>query len=1447
MRVPTFDGNPKNWNQFNYAFLSTMICKPGLGDGMVNFDLSAADEQELQLTSDYVRRNRLLFGFLVSSIDQEATVAHLVCRTHFATGDGRAAWKDLVCKYAGTTSARMMEMLKEFRTMRMSEGEDPDTHILRLTHLRAALEAIGEPITDGNMLTTVLQGLPPSYEAAVELIEFNGTMTLPQVQAALKRKYDKRQRQLLDSAPASFLSQAAPAAAPVSAPASAKFRGLCNKCGKPGHRAADCYSKKPKQKQQQQQQRKAAGGGTGDKFCEFHNSRSHNTADCKALQGGSGPSANLAVVAAAAAGPLEPPKGKEGTPGIAGGVHKSYFSSIGDKAGFTGDCLELLTTGDCGSNRHVFDPNTVSWDMKAILVNMRPCTAVHITGVGGICDATHVADVRAYAADDKGKGALVYLSDVLIAPGAGANLICVSLLESAGGGITIFGGKRLLHLNGINLPLVRYNGLYRLLLRGSSRSSSQRFSDDRQLAGMGPKSNGSTGQLAGLEPKSIGSGNSENLALLAVSPMVLHRRLGHLNWRDTMALANGVGTGITCDLRKASELPCETCQLAKSRHQAPMFNARQPPGTTVKGSFMHSDIAGPVAVRSLQGNTWMHGFTCDNTAFSFVFFCGNKSDALDNLQQLVLQLAKAAVQILVVYWDNAKEFWSQPLQEYCDNAGIKLQGSAPYMAQENGFAERRWQVWCAAARCLLHEASLPPSLWQEAMACAVYIRNRTPTKALGGKTPYQAWHGERPDLAHLRVFGARAYVHLERSAREGSKFGLRAWVGRFVGYSEHNNCYRIYNESTRRIIDSRHVTFIEMPGDVPVLPAGATLEGSYIRLPPGAEEAPPVPQLTPHSQEPAQQQQQQPAQQQQQQPTAQQQQPAAQQQQQLGCLTRTEHQAHLRAAREAARDRLRANLAMLKFDSTTVDNLVTLAVIAGGTRVPNTYKQAMASPERNMWEAATIKEFDALVANGTWSLVPREHGMNVVGARWVFNVKSNAEGKIVIYKARFVAKGFSQQPGIDYDSTFAPVVELVSVRAVVAMACHNNWHMRQADVENAFVQSNDLQELVYVEQPEGFTASPDGRAYVLRLNKPLYGLKQSPREWHKTVSSYLVEVCGYTACAADQCVLLDPTTGVIIVLYVDDLLLTGTTASAPIDAAFAKLQDRFRLKDLGEPSYFLGISLSRDMVNGTFAMSQERYIASLLARFNMEEYAPVGTPMLYAGDNRVVSDLLDKQGAERYRSLVGGLLWISNGTRPDIAYSMSVLSQHMANPCKHHMLWAERVLCFLKGQPYGLTFTRSNDLQLVCYVDAAYANDPVDRRSTSGYVYMLGGAAIAWRAKKQKEVVVSSTEAEYLALFHAGQRAVLLRSLLKFLGMAMDAPTAFMEDNTAAKLLAEDASSQQRTKHIDVKYHRIRELVAEGAVQINMVRTFDQHADIFTKPLNRVLHAKHGAFVLGLV
>jgi hypothetical protein len=529
---------------------------------------------------------------------------------------------------------------------------------------------------------------------------------------------------------------------------------------------------------------------------------------------------------------------------------------------------------------------------------------------------------------------------------------------------------------------------------------------------------------------------------------------------------------------------------------------------------------------------------------------------------------------------------------------------------------------------------------------------------------------------------------------------------------------------------------------------------------------------------------------------------------------------------------------------------VAMAAAAGGCLPdPTSYTQACAGPDGPLWRAAADEEFRAVDGAGTWELLPETAvpaGHRILRTLWVFKTKFNSSGEVARRKARVVVDGSGQQLGVDCVQYFAPVVQLTSLRVVVALAAQHGWLLRQVDIDNAFVTS-PVEEEVYVRQPQGFhIRGPDGERLVYRLRRSLYGLKQAPRNFHTALVDFLLRQ-GFSAASTDPCVLVCDVTSIILLIYVDDILITGTTKHSDVEALLALIKTRFPIKDLGELHWFLGIAVVRDLGAGTVALSQERYIQVLLERFGMEQAKGVATPGV-PGDGAAEHpmELLSTDQATLFRSLVGGLLYISVCTRPDLSYCVSVLARSMAQPHAHALAGAKRVLRYLKENPFGIVYRRtSGKLVLTGYADASYAADMSTRKSTTGWVLMLAGAAVAWKSKLQPVVATSTTEAEYVALCYAALECVALRALLEFLGCPQRQATVFYEDNTAALQLSVNPVAQQATKHIAVRFHKLRELVATRVIDVTYVRTTEQLADILTKALGRVAHRRLAVQLLG--
>ena len=481
-------------------------------------------------------------------------------------------------------------------------------------------------------------------------------------------------------------------------------------------------------------------------------------------------------------------------------------------------------------------------------------------------------------------------------------------------------------------------------------------------------------------------------------------------------------------------------------------------------------------------------------------------------------------------------------------------------------------------------------------------------------------------------------------------------------------------------------------------------------------------------------------------------------------------------------------------------------------------------------------EIESLQKNNVWELEKLPEGRSAVGCKWVFKTKLDAQGNIERYKARLVAQGFTQRYGVDYDETFSPVVRFESVRSLFAIASKYKLAVHQMDVRTAFL-NGELKEEIFMKQPEGFVQEGKEK-WVCKLKRSLYGLKQSARCWNAELDGQLKKM-KFTQSSHDPCIYsrFSNSKVFIIAVYVDDIILIGDSEE---DIAHAKesLSRRFDVEDMGRIHYFLGVKVIQDQNLGSIWIGQSSFIVQLLKRFGMEESKAVDTPfdvstkLVKRGSSENDNDDVDKQ---MYQSAVGSLLYLSTRTRPDIAFAVGMCARFSAAPTTQHWTAVKRILRYLKGTlNLGLVY-KSDDNELVAYSDADWAGDLNDRKSTSGYVFILGGAAISWKSRKQSCVALSTAEAEYMALASTAQEAMWMKRLIhEFESMKEGnmSPVKIYEDNQSAICIAKSQQQHGRSKHIDIKFHFTRGQVELKNIQLVYCKSRDMIADVFTKPLS---------------
>lgn len=500
---------------------------------------------------------------------------------------------------------------------------------------------------------------------------------------------------------------------------------------------------------------------------------------------------------------------------------------------------------------------------------------------------------------------------------------------------------------------------------------------------------------------------------------------------------------------------------------------------------------------------------------------------------------------------------------------------------------------------------------------------------------------------------------------------------------------------------------------------------------------------------------------------------------------------------------------------------------------PKSYKEAINSSKFTNWINAMNEEMNSLHVNQTWTLVPKPVDCSLVDCKWLFKVKNEVDS--VRYKARLVAKGFTQKEGIDYTEIFAPVVKFTTVRIMLALVAHFNWELKQMDVKTAFLHG-ELNEKIFMKQPEGFIDKrhPD---YVCLLHKSLYGLKQSPRQWNKRFDACMLSL-KFTRSAYDPCLYfkVNMQNPVFLLIYVDDMLLVSPCMKT-IDHLKNCLSEQFDMKYLGDARRILGMDITRDRKNGTLFLNQTSYVKKILEKFSMIDAKAVTVPLaahfLLSKDQSPKTETeMKSMKSVPYSNAIGSVMYLMVSTRPDIAYAVSCLSRYMSNPGMTHWEALKWLLRYLKGSvDIGINFSKCVDgVKLVGYVDSNYANDRDKRKSTTSYVFTLCGSCISWKSQLQHIVALSTTESEYVAATEALKEAIWLKGLIHEIGFLKDNVVVFSDSQSSIQL-CKNPVFHDRTKHIDVKFHFIRDIVEKGIVNLEKIPSEFNPADMGTKCL----------------
>ena len=1123
---------------------------------------------------------------------------------------------------------------------------------------------------------------------------------------------------------------------------------------------------------------------------------------------------------------------------------------------------------DTGASRHIVG------DLSVFTSTQNLPNPISITGMTGQSGATALGTIRLPCRTPDGSANLI-IDDVLYLPGASANLISASKLQRAGCPLAFIDGGISIGRNGV-LAELRNNDLYHIEVS--------------------------------VEAKALHVQETAAAATACNQDAIdyWHQLTGHLGKQNVRKLPQIVD-GIDLNHPPTNDDCC--CVIcAETRMKNLPHKGHIEPGR-YENELIHADIFGPIEDAAPYAR-YLHLFTEDTTKALTGHLMPDKSAAsvLSSFDSYRKATERPDRPVRRLHTDEDSVYKSDLLNDYRYKHGIVWEPSIPANPQMNGVAERQGQTVMTTAHSLLQESGLPRKMIGEMITAAIWLKNRT-IEARDGKTPHELAGRGRPNLGHLKRLGRYGMCQKRNPPGQNwPKFQTRAEKGRLVGF-DGNQFYRMLMPSGY-ILRFDHVEWLpehplKRPASPTPLPAKQSLTrmGGELRfdtskrarasdaarsadidrlldsipspkLKPTAMNGPRVTEVDDSESEDSS--------------------GSSESSRTIeGRNTPSESSDTLEDDQPDIRDVLYHHPYLR--EPTESPDPIALAVTkavedeqggnGGFTQAmtnlslrnptdynePRTYKEAMANHYHKMdWQLGMQDEIDSLLENNTWTLVSPPDGANILDGKWVYKCKRGANNTVVRYKARWVVRGFQQREGIDFYETFATVVKPMSYKALFAIAAAYDLEIEQMDVKTAFLYG-DVDTDIFIHQPIGFD---DGSGRVCKLNKALYGLKQSPRIWYRHLLNYLTAL-GYRPLAEDHSVFLHPELNIIIAVYVDDLLIVGPN-SDNIAQLKTQLSDKFQMSDLGPCQYYLGMVITRDRPNRTLHLSQEGYIRNILSDHGMLEHdakdrsknSTVCTPMETTHLQPPAEDFIaPKQSRERYQSAVGSLMYAMMGTRPDIAYAVSVVSRYAANPDDSCWTAVKRIFRYLRGTMQLKLTYRGPLLPLAGYSDSDYAGDPATRRSTSGYVFNLGSAAISWSSKRQPTVALSTCEAEYMGQVNATKEAIWLERLLEKLTQITPNPTiaphvdpeevsenhALMAaqtggmdathavalatvifcDNQGAIALAKDPTNHSKTKHMHTKYMFLRECVGNQQVELRYCPTGDMVADGLTKPLPR--------------
>ena len=898
--------------------------------------------------------------------------------------------------------------------------------------------------------------------------------------------------------------------------------------------------------------------------------------------------------------------------------------------------------------------------------------------------------------------------------------------------------------------------------------------------------------------------NAEINSVVSKSLHIWHQWLGHPNFKD-LSQQPKVSNNMKISDTKIPD-QCEVCIQSKMCREI----SKQP---DVRGAKpfekIHIDLNGPIKTDNILNAHYIFGAICDHSQFLHVYIMKSKSDAAMVLE-IFLAKIKPFGETHTIRTDFGTEFTSSNFNDILLKRGINHEHSAPYSAWQMGHIERAWRSLFNCTRALLYESKCPKILWPYAVKYAAFLRNRTFNSRLSC-TPLEVATGRKPDMSTIFLFGSKCYAFEQFK----TKLDPRAKPGVFIGYDNSSKSKLVFDPISHEVKKCLNVKCLNFPFYNENKSSDSDKSTNDNEINKDQENESEINVRTPQVQDDTN----------------------------LPLHYNLRNRPNISYAENYCNqnyDIVKQNDPLANSLKDVLDNDLNdyflddihlhhcFHINVTTIYLPNTYNQAMQSKEWHKWKEAMDKEMKSLLENNTWELVPIPLDKPVIGGRWVFQLKPDPIQE-ALFKARYCAQGYTQRLGLNFVDTYAPTAKTTSIRFVSDISIQESLLTHHADVNNAYLNADIDYDDIYIQQPQGYVQDP---SYCCKLNKAIYGLKQAAFRWHETVKTFMFSQ-NLTQCIMDPCVFIrrTETSTLIILIWVDDLIIAASD-----DRTMKEFKDNFgrsfKIKDLGELRWFLGINFQR--TKDKMSLDQSLYVKNILTRFEANDAIPCSTPC-----EPGIYDLLKEpseplENPTVYRALIGSLIYLMTATRPDLAFIITLLSRFMQTPTKMHLKLGRRVLRYLKATVnHKLTYVKSkNKISIVGHSDSDWAGDS-DCQSVSGYVFKLTeeSALVSWRSGKQSLIAASSCESEYIALFHAASEGLFLRQLLAEFTNEPPKTVHIFGDNMSALKLSDHQANHKKSRHINIKFHFIRKYVEKKFIKLAYIPSRLNMADMCTKPI----------------